>query len=107
MKIKYYRVSGKTCDCEGRNYRTKVLALFEKLKDAEAFKKDWENLWQQHADNEECISPCWYDFAKNLEIELAEFEICEHYHGLIPNINYKFSEELYKQSLNQKFLKFN
>lgn len=67
--MKIYRVFALHCDCEGFHYKPVCIEIFSSKELALKFKKDWENLWQNHTDKNECKSPCWYDSKKELEIK--------------------------------------
>lgn len=72
--MKVYAVKAVKLNCEGRFSGHKVLKYFADEKKAEKFKEEWEALWQKHLDEGKCISPCWYDFEKELTIETLEVE---------------------------------
>lgn len=72
--MKVYAVKAVKLNCEGGFSGYKVLKYFVDEKKAENFKEEWEALWQKHWDENKCISPCWYDFEKELTIETLEVE---------------------------------
>lgn len=78
--MKIYKVYAQHCDCEGKYYTPRLLEVFSTIELATQYKNDWENLWQKHYDNNECTSPCWYDFKKGLEI--VECEVKTEYKGI-------------------------
>jgi len=72
--MKIYQVVGHPIDCEGRNLLPKVLKYYTSFNAAEKYKKDWLALWDKHRDNNDLISPCFYDYKRWLDINEIEVE---------------------------------
>jgi len=69
-----YEVSAQVLTCDGNFSHNEVIKRYMQKIHAEAFKNWWENLWQTHTDNHECVSPCWFDYRKELTINPVEVE---------------------------------
>lgn len=63
---------GFPCGSASHSQRLKIFFDEEKAK---KFKAEWEALWQEHADKNECSTPCWYDYDPTLDIVKVEVEI--------------------------------
>lgn len=72
--MKIYEVIAVKLTCDGFRAGDEVLKRYTNEDDAESFKKDWEALWQKNTDNHNCVTPCWYDYVKDLRIRTLEVE---------------------------------
>lgn len=78
--MKIYQIIGHPLDCEGHSLLPKVLKAYTKYIDAIKFKDAWEEAWNKHTDNNELLSPCWYDYMNWVNIE--EIEVEENFSGI-------------------------
>lgn len=69
-----YQIIGYPLDCEGHSLLPKVIKSYTSSDDAEKYKKAWLELWDNHKNNHELVSPCWYDYKKCLDINEVEVE---------------------------------
>ena len=72
--MKIYQIIAYPLNCEGHSLESKVLKNYINYDDAIKYKTNWENLWHEHTDNHNCISPCWYDYKEYLTIKEIEVE---------------------------------
>ena len=72
--MKIYQIIGHPLDCEGHSLLPKVLKAYTSSTDAEKYKKAWLELWDKHTDNNDLVSPCWYDYQRWIDIDEVEVE---------------------------------
>lgn len=72
--MKIYQIIGYPIDCEGRSLLPKMMKAYTSYKEAEKYKKAWLDLWDKHTDNNDLISPCWYDYRRYLDINEVDVE---------------------------------
>ena len=72
--MKVYKVIAQTITVDGWRGGKKCLKVFSTKEKALKFKQEWEALWQKHADNKQCVSPCWYDYEKELQIKVVNVD---------------------------------
>ena len=87
-QVSYYQVIGESLNPDsGRSEGDEIVAIFTNKSDAIKYKKAWEDLWKEHADNHEAKTPCWMDFEKTLKIE--EVKVWNSYDDSILQKQYK------------------
>ena len=72
--MKIYQIIGYPIDCEGRSLLPKMMKAYTSSKEAEKYKQAWLDLWDKHTDNNDLISPCWYDYRRYLDINEVDVE---------------------------------